>query len=50
MLSVAGLKVVTRPEGNPWLAVAKQLGVVVPVAIICAGSGVLHWFVVVGFT
>ena len=31
MLSVAGLNAVTSPEGNPWLAVAKQLGVTLDV-------------------
>ena len=32
MLSVAGLNAVTSPDGYPWLAVAKQLGFVDPVA------------------
>jgi hypothetical protein len=34
MLSVALLKLVTRPLGKPWSAVAKHEGVVVPKAMI----------------
>ena len=37
-----------QAAGKPWSAVAKHEGVVVPIAMIWAGSGVEQWLVMVG--